>query len=328
MEFFSLAEAYESGLRAVLSGDRVNSVMDPMSKASNFGKGNRSSRELLSYLFAVNSPVNCLVSGPVVKLHLPYCFGLLAFTLSGSNRLDVLHYYRPGAADYSDDGWTLSGAFGSRIRGIDGQVDQLAAVLRRLSADPTSRRTYSAIIRAEDNLIPSREYPCAAGIQLFLRDDRLMMLAVMRAQQAFTVLPYDAFLFMAMQLILAAHLGVYAGTYMHFSGTFHVYDAEESAVVETLSSGVKSAKLPSPPSGASASARFVKEFIALEGRLRKCAEAGDRQGVMRYLNTEGEGKLFNVAKAVLGSFALTKIGLLDDALEVTRQLPSDIRSLS
>src|SRR5271157_3501223 len=214
MSYLSLAEAYEDGLHAVLSGERVDSVLDPLSKASNFGRGDRPSRELLAHLFVVSNPANCLVSGPIVRLHLPYCFGLLAFSLSGSNRLDTLHYYRPGATEYSDDGWTLSGAFGSRLRGLNGEMDQLAAVIKRLVNDPASRRTYSAIIKAEDNLIPSREYPCAAGVQLFLRNGRLTMLTVMRAQQAFTVLPYDAFLFMAMQLVLAAQLGVDVGTYM------------------------------------------------------------------------------------------------------------------
>src|SRR6266480_2141150 len=134
--YMSLAEAYEAGLRTVLAGERIESVLDPLSKASNFGSGDRPSREVLCHQFAIDRPSNCLVSGPVVRLHLPYCFGLLAFTLSGSNELKTLSYYRPGAAEFSDDGWTLSGAFGYRLRGLGGGADQLAALLKRLSADP------------------------------------------------------------------------------------------------------------------------------------------------------------------------------------------------
>lgn len=327
MSYLSLVEAYKDGLNAVLSGERVESVLDPLSKASNFGIGDRPSRELLSHLFVVSNPANCLVSGPIVKLHLPYCFGLLAFSLSGSNLLDTLRYYRPGATEYSDDGWTLSGAFGSRLRGLNGEMDQVAAVIGRLADDPASRRTYAAIIRSEDNLTPSREYPCAAGLQLFLRNGRLAMLTVMRAQQAFTVLPYDAFLFMAMQLVLAAQLGVPAGEYMHFSGTFHVYEADEDAIVETLNSELKHATLPLPPQGAGPSSEFVGKLINLESHLRELATSGDRLGLIEAVHAEDGGDLLNIARRVLGNFALRKIGLLDEAQGIRVELPPDIRAL-
>ena len=327
MSYLSLVEAYKDGLEAVLSGKKVDSVLDPLSKASNFGVGNRPSRELLAHLLVVSNPANCLVSGPIVKLHLPYCFGLLAFSMSGDNRLDTLRYYRPGATEYSDDGWTLSGAFGSRLRGVNGEMDQMAAVLTRLARDPASRRTYSTIIRAEDNLIPSREYPCAAGVQLFLRDDRLTMLTVMRAQQAFTVLPYDAFLFMTIQLVLASQLGVQVGDYIHFSGTFHVYESEEPDILQTVNSDLKHAALPLPPLGADASSEFVRQLIRLESRLREHVGNEDRQGLIDTASAEGEGNLLDVARRVLSDFALRKVGLLDEALTVSAKLPPDIRAL-
>ena len=327
MSYLSLVEAYRDGLHAVLSGEKVESVLDPLSKASNFGMADRPSRELLAHLLVISNPANCLVSGPIVRLHLPYCFGLLAFSLSGSNRLETLHYYRPGATEYSDDGWTLSGAFGSRLRGSDGAMDQLAAVIGRLAEDPASRRTYSAIIKSEDNLIPSREYPCAAGIQLFLRKGRLAMLTVMRAQQAFTVLPYDAFLFMAMQLVLAAQLGVPVGEYMHFSGTFHVYEAEEDAIIETLNSELKHAVLPLPPQGAGPGSEFVGKLVSLESRLRELASSGDRRALIEAVYSEDGGDLLTVVRRVLGHFALRKVGLANDAQQICVELPPDIRAL-
>jgi hypothetical protein len=262
-----------------------------------------------------------------VRLHLPYCFGLLAFALSGRNDLNSLRYYRPGAAEFSDDGWTLSGAFGARLRGLGGEADQLAAILTRLSTDPASRRTYAAIIAPIDNLRISREYPCAAGIQLFLRNDRLSMLTVMRAQQAFTVLPYDAFLFMSMQLLLSARLGVTAGSYMHFAGTFHVYESEETAIRQTLDSGVSCATLPLPPSDPVEAAKLVDDLIALELRLRGFGQVGDA-GTLENLATESSGDgLLDVARRVLGSFAMQKLGLRDECTEVLAGLPEDLRAL-
>ncbi len=327
MPFHSLVDAYKDGLHAVLAGETVDSVLDPLSKSSNFGVGDRPNRELLAHLFVVSNPANCLVSGPIVKLHLPYCFGLLAFSLSGDNRLETLRYYRPGAAEYSDDGWTLSGAFGSRLRGVNGEMDQLSAVIKRLADDPASRRTYAAIIKAEDNLTPSREYPCAAGIQLFLRNDRLTMLIVMRAQQAFTVLPYDAFLFMSIQLLLAAQLGVRVGDYLHFSGTFHVYESEESAIIQTLSSELKYATLPSPPQGVGPSSEFIQQLIDLESRLRGLAANENRRGLIELASTDDGSNLLKVARQVLCDFALRKIGLVDEAAAISSRLPSDIQAL-
>jgi thymidylate synthase len=101
----------------------------------------------------------------------------------------------------------LNGAFGHRLYGPDHTRDQLAAVLQRIARDPAHRRTYATILREEDNFLQSREYPCAAGVQLFLRNGCLTWLTVMRAQQALTVLPYDAFLFMQLHQISASQLG-------------------------------------------------------------------------------------------------------------------------
>jgi hypothetical protein len=326
-QYPTLADAYTEGLRTVVPAARVESVRDPLSKASNFGRGDRPSREVLCHLFAVERPSSCLVSGPSVKLHLPYCFGLLAFALSARNDLDSLRYYRPGAAEFSDDGWTLSGAFGCRLRGLGGNADQISAILARLSADPSSRRTYAAIIGPGDNLELSREYPCAAGIQFFLRDDKLTMLTIMRAQQAFTVLPYDGFLFMTMQLLFAARMGIPVGPYVHFSGTFHIYEAEEAAVLETLRVGVSSASLPPLPLGSSAVAVLIDDLVGLEQNLRNAVKVADTTYLRRILSVPSDGGLFGVARTVLGAFAFRKLGLEEEEAEMLTDLPSDIRAL-
>src|SRR4051794_20345631 len=143
--FDSLASAYIQGLRELGVGDRVPSVLDPLSKASNFGLGDRPSVELLAHGFGVLNPHSCVVSSRAVPIHLPYGLALLAYTLDGRNDVDSLAYYRPGASDYSDDGYTLSGAFGRRLFGSEESQDQLTAILHRIAMDPASRRTFAAI---------------------------------------------------------------------------------------------------------------------------------------------------------------------------------------
>jgi thymidylate synthase len=303
----SLGDAYLAGLALVLEGDRVQSVRDELSKASNFGRGDRPSREIRAYTFTVSDPRQCLVSSALVPINLPYCFGLLAWTLDGRNEVSDLSYYRSGAAEFSDDGRTLSGAFGHRLFGTHHTADQLRAILGRLRADPAHRRTYASILRSQDNFIASREYPCAAGLQLFLRDGALHLLAVMRAQQALTVLPYDAFLFMCVQNFLAGELEVSRGNYHHFSGTYHAYESEMTVVAETVSNGVGSARVPAIPPGKATSAR--DRLVALEGTLRSAAASQDVTTLDRLADAPDQLEFVEIARAILCTYAYRKLSI-------------------
>jgi hypothetical protein len=149
----------------------------------------------------------------------------------------------------------------------------------------------------------------------------------MRAQQAFTVLPYDAFLFMAIQALLAAQLNVDVGDYFHFSGTFHVYEKEESAIRETLEYGVRSAVIPRPPAGAAGVAAFIEDLIALEATIRGLALVGDRSALVREAQRTREGELLSLAGKILSSFALSKLGDAEGASSAILGVPSDIRDL-
>lgn len=310
MRFPSLSAAYADGLATLLrDGAPVPSVQDPLSKASNFGLGDRPAREVLSHLFQVEDPHECFVTGPVVRLHLPYCFGLLAFTLAGDSELAALEYYRPGAREFSEDGRTLSGAFGARLQGPSRSADQLASIVQRIRADPGSRRTFAAIVEARDNLSPTLEYPCAAGVQLFARAGRLDLLTVMRAQQALTVLPYDAFLFMSLQLILAAQLGLAPGIYHHFAGTFHVYESELEAVASTVEAGPRSLRLPPLGVVGSDAEELVWRVVDAERQLREAVSAQRRDTIEELLGRSASEPFEQLCLQVLGRFALMKLGV-------------------
>lgn len=221
----SFADSYTAGLRDVLAdGNDVDSVRDPLSKASGFGQNDRPYRELLAYQSRIADPTSCLAVTPHLLVNLSYCFGLLAWSLDGRNDVDTPAYYRRGAHEYSDDQHTLSGAFGHRL--LTSRGNQLEEVVGRIERDPAHRRAFALVLQPEDNFRQSREYPCAVGVHLFLRDGALTWITVMRAQQALTVLPYDAFLFMGMQQYAASLLNVPSGPYIHQSGTFHFYENE------------------------------------------------------------------------------------------------------
>ena len=274
--FDTLGDAYLDGIERLLrDGDDVPSVRDPLSVASNFGGPERPAIELLGHGFEVHDPTLALLDSPGWQPRLDYYFALLTWSLAGREDTDMLTYYHPAASRFSDDDAHLSGAFGRRMFASD-SGDQIAVIADRLRADPASRRAIALILHPRDNFRQSREYPCAASIQFFLRHNRLHAVCHMRAQQALRVLPYDAFLFMGVQSALAAELGVDLGSYRHFTGTFHIYADEKELARSVLGRGVRSLPLEQPTGAVRPLAAKLERW---EGGFRKAALDGDNDEV-------------------------------------------------
>lgn len=269
---------YRAGLETLLAkGESVPSVRGSKSKASGFGRGDRPWLEIIGYQSRFRRSRPGFVATPALPIHQPYLFGLLAWTLGGRNDLESLSYYRTAARDYSDDGLTLCGAFGARLFGLNRKDGQMQAIIDRLRGDPASRRTFAPICTPLDNIQESREYPCAAGVQLFLRNDELHWLTVMRAQQALTIWPYDVFLFSALQCFAASALRCAVGDYTHFAGTFHIYENERPLAERVIGSDIQCVTLPAVPPGAALS--VADELIRVEQEIRAAAVAGDERAL-------------------------------------------------
>jgi thymidylate synthase len=297
-----LSTAYRDGLRRLLDeGDSVPSVVGAKSKASNFGRGDRPWIELIAQQFTVHLASPQVVSPKVLPTHMSYLCGLLAWTLAGRDDLATLAYYRKSARDFSDDGLTMCGSFGARLFGSDVLGGQISAICDRLISDTSSRRTYAAIIKDSDNVAETLEYPCAAGVQLFLRDGKLHWLTIMRAQQALTILPYDTFLFSCLHQFAASHLCCETGYYTHFSGTFHIYENERGLARGLLEENIEVIEFPAVPSGHASS--VAHELIALERSIREAAIGGDRGTLRDIAHTELRWEFNRSARRHLVDFA-------------------------
>lgn len=223
----SFESAYAAGLENILAAGRaVPSVRDPNSIASDFGARERPYRELLQYAFALDDARPSILISKARPVRAAYSVGLFLWNLSGSGSAEWIGYYHSAAARFADDNMRLCGAFGQRMWRQHGGQSQIDAALALLEHDPASRRAYISILDASDLSAGLRDYPCAIGLQLFLRDGKLDMAVHMRAQQALTVLPYDVFVFAAFQTVFAARLETPIGRYHHAAGTFHIYDSE------------------------------------------------------------------------------------------------------
>jgi thymidylate synthase len=248
----------------------------------------RPSIELIGYSFEVTNPFACLVDSEARPLRLPYCVGSLLWTLAGSNDLNHLQCYHPDARNFSDDGISLSGAFGKRLFQYRNEINQIDAVIGRLQADPASRRTFAAICDADDNVRRSREYPCCIGVQYFLREGALHSITYMRAQHALLILPYDAFLFMALQCLVAARLGAAVGTYRHVCGTFHIYEAERQLAERVLAEPLHSIELGQPHGGEAE----LADVMQFEERARASGQARSRRSLLEMVEADDGGSNF------------------------------------
>jgi thymidylate synthase len=99
-------------------------------------------------------------------------------------RSDVFHR---NMAPFSDDGFSLSGAYGPRIH------DQIYYVIGKLLEDRDTRQ--AALSIWAPNPRPSRDVPCTMSMAFSIRDDRLNLHVFMRSSDVWLGLPYDAFSF-------------------------------------------------------------------------------------------------------------------------------------
>lgn len=176
------------------------------------------------------------------------CLGELLWYLSGSNALTFISYYISKYDEESEDGYTLTGAYGPRLLNYRGEHNQLSDIIALLKERPTTRRAVIQLYDASD--ARRRDVPCTCTLQFLVRDDALQLIVNMRSNDAWKGLPHDAFCFTMLQEIVARSLGCELGAYIHFVGSLHLYSDQLDAVKGYLNEGVQSVQaMPPMPMG-------------------------------------------------------------------------------
>jgi len=138
--------------------------------------------------------------------------------LAGRDDLACLLPYNKRMAEFSDDGVSLYGAYGKRIK------EQIEPLLIRLRNDHSDRRGVLSIWREEDLWADTRD-PCCNDLIMFkLRDNKLHMTVMNRSNDLHWGL-YGVNLptFGILQDYLAACLDVDMGMQTHISNSLHIY---------------------------------------------------------------------------------------------------------
>lgn len=172
-------------------------------------------------------PYYPLVSFAGRKLNYKFAAAEALWIITGRNDLEYLTQYNSNMTKFSDDGITLTGAYGPRIN------SQLDYVVNALAEDPATRQACLTIWERSPN--PSKDIPCTVAMVFQLRDGRLDCHTFMRSSDVFLGLPYDMFSFsMVMRLVLDTYhlrsgtskMSVLLGTLYLYAASSHLYETD------------------------------------------------------------------------------------------------------
>jgi thymidylate synthase len=184
-------------------------------------------REIVGY------PTRIDMSRPVVtnrarKLGYRFMLTEAAWIIKGQYDLKTLADVNPNIAQFSDDGNTMSGAYGPRL---EWQVPWLANTIAK---DNDTRQAVATIWRPKPE--PSKDIPCTVAIQILVRRDsegvlRLNLVDTMRSSDAWLGWPYDVFSFSMFGAYMALRLREQVGRFSNIqlgglflnAGSQHIY---------------------------------------------------------------------------------------------------------
>ena len=135
---------------------------------------------------------------------------------SGTDRLVPLLRYNKNYAKFSDDGTTLYGAYGPRIRLV------WDSVIRLLRNDRDTRQAVISIWAPETRR-DTKDTPCTETLHFLIRDNRLHLTVNMRSSDAWLGLPNDFYVFSQLLNEMACEVDEDIGTMTMNLASSHLY---------------------------------------------------------------------------------------------------------
>lgn len=178
----------------------------------------------------LTNPRARIIENPERKLSKRFAMAEFIWIMSGKCNLAQIEFYNKRMREFSDDGFTLSGAYGPRLRHWRlqrGDIDQLSNCLQRLKNDIYTRQASIVILDpALDFVQKSKDVPCNNYLQFMFRENKLDLAVYVRSNDLFLGFPYDIFEWTMLQEIFACALNVELGEYHHIVGSLHIYNQD------------------------------------------------------------------------------------------------------
>lgn len=227
----SLVEVYPFLLKSCLQG-RPQYSGDPK-------------RGCLTYdgtmMFTILDPTSVVMASKMRRWNYRFALAESAWILSGSDKLGWLAKYNSKMRDFSDDGDTLSGAYGPRF------VDQLPWVLESIKRDHDTRQAVITTWYPRVEGQRSKDVPCTVAFHFQVIHNRLCMTVFMRSNDVWLGVPYDVFSFTTIQRVVASMLRLTPGRYTHIASNFHIYEHDAEAARALLGAGIGAYHAPRIP---------------------------------------------------------------------------------
>jgi thymidylate synthase len=150
----------------------------------------------------------------------------VAWMLSGEQSTEWISKYTGIWKMFEDDNnpGTISTAYGYRWQHAFG-VDQIANIIDKLKADPSSRQqVLMSWDASRDNVIPVKNVPCPYTAVINIIDGKLNIHLTLRSNDIIVGLPYDFLMYTLLGKLLANSLEVQVGVLSYAIAHAHIYE--------------------------------------------------------------------------------------------------------
>jgi len=216
------------------------------------------------FMFKITNPKSRWITIPERKWNVALAYAESLWLASGRNDLEMITRYLNRMKDFSDDGITMRGGYGPRLRKYNGncndyninsslqnskehsfnEIDQIKFVIKCFEKDINTRQ---AIITIGDptkdcfdksgNLKKTNDFPCTRSLQFMKHptENKLNLTVYMRSNDLlWGASAVNIFNFTFIQEYIARILNLQVGEYFHIANNFHYYE-EKRQIIDRIS---------------------------------------------------------------------------------------------
>lgn len=212
------------------------------------------------FMFKITNPKARLITIPERGWNVALAYAESLWLACGRNDLGFIRNYLSRMEEFSDDGLTLRGGYGPRLRKYNGNaddyrimssvdknrnfqnntIDQLAFVIKCFEKDIHTRQAIITIgdpvkdsFEINNGLKQTRDFPCTRSLQFMKQsgNNKLNLTVYMRSNDIlWGASAVNIFNFTFMQEYVAQILGLEVGEYYHIANNFHFYDDQKEKI--------------------------------------------------------------------------------------------------
>lgn len=212
----TFAEAYKKVIQKVID---EGSIVKPRGQAT---------KELLQETIKIEMPASNMAYIKNRKWNLLHAIVESLYIFSSVNDVRVTSIFNKNMKNFSDNGITMYGDYGSRI------ADKIPVLINKLKDDKDTRQAVLTIYDSDDIDTVSKDIPCTVMLQFTVRNSRLNMHVFMRSNDCIWGMPYDVFMFTNMQMVIANELGIVCGSYYHTATSMHIYHERDKEIIDNM----------------------------------------------------------------------------------------------